>query len=691
MHALSSVSHAADAVTTCGADGPLHFPGQAQCGEAWQRVLLDMPASLILSDETLAMYLVIRGVQIHMIRDTGIRIYFEQFQAGPEHHHAITRQILEELEGADMWHQLAFFRLMLDGDHREDFFEMAHTLILHRMREDPRPFHLLVRESEYSLAWYAALASDGTRLLSTASDVASEVAPTEQDVDSDLSHDSFDSFLSDSELPLPQAERDGCPVPQPLRSAAEPQGLSTLSGADKDRVLAANKLYRAVGRVVDLALQLGIFATVENPLNSLAWLCDGLDHLCRREDAYQLIFDACMHGGDRDKTTLFWCSDARFQSLALRCSRDHKHASWKPRFSDGHWQFPTAQEAALTQLWLLLHSNQGPASKSHCSDSQSTLDRWFPATYDCWAVPVRSTDAAAPLLKCYPKGARVTQRKLVPWGAVRVCAVSTYAGFDRQSSAELLGEAARISQPDSSDFSLIAGEDENEVYKVVGMVCDDNPCATQAEILTIGVPREPEDFVKAAVRAGHPRNAILVNRQGPAKEIAANVVMPAEERRRRADKARDAWKKIAKESASPNDALMKQKPTYLAKALAGKNVIAWRRILERNGFPDKMLWADLRDGFRLTGWMRETGIFKPRVKAPESSLESLLTQSSYRSPMTMSRITNTKPDDTSQKAWAETQEEARKGWIFEDTDPDFDNIVLAHRFGLEQKKQGEGD
>ena len=147
-------------------------------------------------------------------------------------------------------------------------------------------------------------------------------------------------------------------------------------------------------------------------------------------------------------------------------------------------------------------------------------------------------------------------------------------------------------------------------------MCDDNPCAAQAEILTIGIPREPEDFVRAAIQAGHPRNAILVSRQGPAKEIAANVVMPAAERQRRADESRNAWKKIADGTAETNSALMKEKPAYLSKALEGKNVLAWKQILERNGFPDKMLWADLRDGFRLTGWMRDTGIFKPRVKPP---------------------------------------------------------------------------
>ena len=100
--------------------------------------------------------------------------------------------------------------------------------------------------------------------------------------------------------PLPSVARHGGTVPQPLRSTSEPQGLSTLTGAQKASVLNANQLYRAVGRVVDLALQLGLFVTVENPLNSLAWLCDGLAHLGRREDCYRLIFDACMHGGDRD-------------------------------------------------------------------------------------------------------------------------------------------------------------------------------------------------------------------------------------------------------------------------------------------------------------------------------------------------------------------------------------------------------
>ena len=62
------------------------------------------------------------------------------------------------------------------------------------------------------------------------------------------------------------------PVPQPLRSTREPQGLSTLSGADLVRVQLANSLCRAVGRIVCHCLSLGVRVTVENPKNSLAWL-----------------------------------------------------------------------------------------------------------------------------------------------------------------------------------------------------------------------------------------------------------------------------------------------------------------------------------------------------------------------------------------------------------------------------------
>ena len=77
--------------------------------------------------------------------------------------------------------------------------------------------------------------------------------------------------------PVPNAAASGKPVPQPLRSPTEPQGLSTLSGVDLLRVQQANTLYAAVGNIARHCIALGVRVSVENPLNSLAWLCDGMD------------------------------------------------------------------------------------------------------------------------------------------------------------------------------------------------------------------------------------------------------------------------------------------------------------------------------------------------------------------------------------------------------------------------------
>ena len=65
-------------------------------------------------------------------------------------------------------------------------------------------------------------------------------------------------------------------------------------------------------------------------------------------------------------------------------------------------------------------------------------------------------------LKGLPKGSKVVQRKLTKWGEVRVCK------FDE-------------------NFSTIT--------------CDDDT----VEKLTVGIPRDPSDFVAAAIKAGHPR------------------------------------------------------------------------------------------------------------------------------------------------------------------------------------------
>ncbi|CAE7700800.1 unnamed protein product [Symbiodinium sp. CCMP2592] len=488
--------------------------------------------------------------------------------------------------------------------------------------------------------------------------------------------------------PIPELTAAGVRVPQPLRSTSEPQGLSTLTGADLERVKKANMLYRAVGQIADLARQLNIFVTVENPRNSLAWLCDGLDELFRSPH-HTVVYDACMHGGTRDKTTLLWCSADWFQPLALRCSRDHQHASWKPRLQPHATSFPTADEAAYPVLLCermahiiaaragglaLAAPDPRPFSQVYLQ-RQPRFARPLVACYsgrDDWAIPVRSDDLTSTLLACYPKGARIIQRKLVSLGMVRVCVPSKCTGIDLSS--------LHSKYPQREDHLK-----HDETVAITGFVAADDPCSEHAEIVSVGIPKEPCDFVADAVKAGHPRNALNASREGPSSKVADAILMDFERRERLASKTKDRWSQIAATTKPLNHNMLKHKPDYIVTALGDKNLLAWKSILGDNGFPDQQLWSDLRDGLRLTGWMRDTGISDKKVRPPQTSLEHLLSQSQYQTPLTLKRLQKTVVDITARKAWAETVEEEKKGWIFRDESANLDDIVLAHRFGLQQK------
>ena len=62
------------------------------------------------------------------------------------------------------------------------------------------------------------------------------------------------------------------------------------------------------------------------------------------------MFDSCMMGGDRDKATMWCCSDDLFESFNLRCNKLHEHKSWTPTITSTGLHFPTATEASYPEL-----------------------------------------------------------------------------------------------------------------------------------------------------------------------------------------------------------------------------------------------------------------------------------------------------------------------------------------------------
>ena len=505
--------------------------------------------------------------------------------------------------------------------------------------------------------------------------------------------------------PIPHAVSRGIPVPKPLRSTAEPQGLSTLVGVDLLRVQQANALYAAVGDIVRHCVALRVRVTVENPANSLAWLCDGMDDLFRMRLGTECIFDHCSHGGRRDKTTLWWCSDDTFLPLSIRCTKDHTHEPWQPVFRDGLWHYPTAEEAAYPWLLcqrvaaLLLDASTGMVNCSPLvrPPEQVALERQpryaKPLVsafrgHDAWAVPLNNDLAINAVLACYPKGSKVLKRKLMPWGLVRVCVPTKFPLLNTTSLAEKFGAFRMVR--DTQGLSHDGGQElpgDEGACNVAGEVPPKDLCAEHAEVVQIGIPREPEDFIKEAVRAGHPRDMLSFHKKGHAQRVAKSVLLSFSEREAKSTQALEKWKSQAEELKGANANLMQQKPAYIQRVLGEKNVLLWQFILQDNAFPDQRLWEDLHQGFRISGWMPDTGIFTRRLKPPTSCLKELLSQSSYRTPLTLRSIARSPVDEVAKQAWAETKIEEEKQWIFRDHAYNPSQILLARRFGLAQKSK----
>lgn len=463
--------------------------------------------------------------------------------------------------------------------------------------------------------------------------------------------------------------------PKPLRSLLQPDGLDSLAGWDKYKVETANQLYDAVYAITHCAVQLGICVAIENPTNSHYWNVASTLKIRKEFGDSFVTFHACAHGGTRDKSTSIWQSQHYFDSLALKCDRKHSHASWKPAMKDGRLQFPTAEEAAyphllceriiacvMTQV-LKLGAVSIESFHKQIELQQSTQQRRIAMgalprgnkikplvaefqRYDTLPCdPQQQPKQIDAKLRSYPKGARVTHRRLINGDEFR-----------------------------GSEVFLKLGQADRAVFTQCESV----------EICTVGVPAEPLVFLDRAIEAGHPRgvevhveefihNAVLENFHSPPYELAKKRLTFFKR-----------WQERAKVIDSEGDSFIKQAPEHAQRILLGKRLQLWDEILKDLGYMDSHLVSDVANGFELTGWMRKTGIFPAGVKRPSFSVETLAKLSKGLNRAILKSMDRRQEDELEQGTWSETAEELEKGWVWDASSEGLDGKILARRFGLQQ-------
>ena len=472
---------------------------------------------------------------------------------------------------------------------------------------------------------------------------------------------------------MPQLKWLGIEVPIPLRSIERPDQIDGLGNTNKVKVEKANLLYSAVDRIASTACCNYIFTGIENPGNSHYWGTTPMRNLIQKFGDHKVLFHNCCHGGSRDKLTAVWVYGDWLNSLEARCDGSHSHKSWKVTMTNKQVHFPTSEEAAYPvvlcqrivecvkqqalKFGALLSNTLNEQLQQPDADAAGRIAlgalprgnkvRPLVAEFGHFLAviaPTQQTAAIEDFLVSLPKGAKITSRQLLKRGDPRVA---------------------------SGECHFLAGASHVGLDETV-------------ELCWVGVPSEPKEFVARAVAAGHPRGLDVHVDQNMQEVIRLNLTAPPFELAKKRVEYLKKWTARAKELASEEELLRKNMPDHVRKVLGQKRLVLFGEMPKDLHYPDEKLVEDISTGFRLSGYMTKSHVFRARSKRPVMSLETLRKLGKTFNANSVDSFSRRQDKELEEATWKETEAELEKGWIFLDEEGSIDGKFLGRRFGIKQ-------
>ena len=463
--------------------------------------------------------------------------------------------------------------------------------------------------------------------------------------------------------------------PKPLRSNDQPDSIDGLQGVDKLKVEKANQLYDSVHIIAMHAHSLQVCVAIENPSNSHFWATTPMKKLQTQLGSNIVKFHNCAHGGRRDKLTSVWQSQHMFDSLQMFCDRKHSHEPWKPYVSKGQMHFPTSEEAAYPTL---LCERIIACVKSFVLKRGATMNQTLEQEIGQQPTVARKRIAIGAL----PRGLKV--KPLVhEFSSYKKIYVDPQVPQQADAQLSKLPKGARITHRQLVTGDVFRGSDD--AMDLDKSVLNNLDKCDVIEICTVGIPGEPLQFLDKAVKAGHPRG-LDVHVTGDIDEVTRdNFHRPAYLLAKKRISFFQKWNARAKELAVEESMLLHKAPEHVSKIMQGKRMVLWAEILQSLGYPDTELIKEMAEGFRLTGWLTKSGMFPPGAKRPSFGKEAMLKLAKGLNRATLQSLGKRQDDDLERSTWNETMGELEKGWIWEDCGGGDSDVVLAKRFGLQQR------
>lgn len=460
-------------------------------------------------------------------------------------------------------------------------------------------------------------------------------------------------------------KKKGVPEPRPLRSTAFPEGLPSLAGSDKTRVLKANDIYKRIALLVETAMQMNIVASVENPTRSYLWTTKFFKHMIDLGDLHEVTFQQCMWGSSRNKWSTWYVSHSCFDEQAVLCDGLHEHEGWTIRKVNGRWHFATADEAEYPQELCNKVADIILQVAINAGGQQLQTQPKQPKTKN-----LQLTMAAAGR---QPRGDKFPA--IIPEFAYKVSRQTSLAldvKKNKHLSAKLCDEL-QVPHP-AKLLQIETGKDEEE----------------KKYTAEIGVWRTPDEFVEQAMLVQHPFDDSSSMDDTNKMNIFLLLTEGPEARATKCKISLEYYKQRAAALQEEEDFIHRQLDEDRQRIVKGKRSLLFEEMCRDAGIHGEDLHHLQLAGVNLTGEDGDTRLFTKQAQKPAMSVVQLMKSSKWSRNMILRRKKEQTTDEVRQAVWDTTLGEVERGWLqgpFTEQQvrlrlgPLF---VASKRFGLEQ-------
>ncbi len=390
------------------------------------------------------------------------------------------------------------------------------------------------------------------------------------------------SRAREKELPDHLLKR-GAPRPVPLRDDQFPLGLPNLSPFNKQKVEAANVLYKLVFELILYSFRKQMTLSVENPWRSWLWAILVLYARNHSTEActcinrmHTVIWDTCMHGGTRAKRTRLDVTTPTYNRLQQDCDGNHEHEPYRI-YHDGIWKFDTAGEGAYPDLLCKRMSDQ----------LAQTLDQPLQPR-DSWDLRMQTSSWTSKQHKKFPQ--------LIP---------EFWKVFELDLTKQELPPLCKDLGPSTK------GGDSMGLHKV-------------------GQFHSVEQFLNKAVKLQHPLDTI-----NPVPDATQRAIFniltkgPGEIANQRLKTIKHILE-LDRRHAAEERSFHANLPDYMKVVLKGKKTRLFRTLLQESGYDDMEVCNMVEQGVQLFGHHSLPPYAYTKVVPSTSTVEQLQRESIWR-------------------------------------------------------------